>query len=135
MTIDAPLDARAPSAPVSGLLTSPILPTLFAELRGVIDEAVSAKGEPYANLPNAHKFERTFDASCSCRTPGQSWAEALAHFDSTLGEFVLPYEAMRQSADPDSALLQFLQSTYDAAANCAHWDRAALEASPKPGNR
>jgi hypothetical protein len=34
---------------------------------------------------------------------------------------------MRQSADPDGALLQFLQSTYEAAANCAHWDRAALE--------
>jgi hypothetical protein len=34
---------------------------------------------------------------------------------------------MRQSPDPDKALLQFLQSTYEAAANCAHWDRAALE--------
>lgn len=45
---------------------------------GVIDEAVSASGEPYANLPNAQKFEHTFDASCSCRAPGQSWADALA---------------------------------------------------------
>jgi hypothetical protein len=45
---------------------------------GVIDEAVSVNGEPYANLPNARKFEQTFDASCSCRAPGQSWAEALA---------------------------------------------------------
>jgi hypothetical protein len=54
-------------------------------------------------------------------------APAQAGFDSGFGEFLLPYEAMRQSPDPDKALLQFLQSTYEAAANCAHWDRAALE--------
>lgn len=52
-----------------------------------------------------------------------------ASFNQQLGEFVLPYEQMRLSADPDSALLQFLQSTYEAAANCAHWDREALEIS------
>jgi Protein of unknown function (DUF2865) len=52
---------------------------------GVIDEAVSANGEPYANLPNAHKFEQTFDASCSCRAPGQSWAEALAAAEAKYG--------------------------------------------------
>ncbi|AFL90156.1 hypothetical protein Terro_3948 [Terriglobus roseus DSM 18391] len=56
---------------------------------------------------------------------------AEARFDTTLGEFVFPYEAMRQSADPDAALLQFLQSTYEAAADTAHWDRQALE-SPVP---
>jgi len=50
-----------------------------------------------------------------------------ARFDEAFGEFVLPYEAMRTSADPDGALLEFLQSTYEAAANCAAWDRAALE--------
>jgi uncharacterized protein DUF5996 len=44
---------------------------------------------------------------------------------------VFPYEDMRNSADPDAALLAFLQSTYDAAANCAHWDRAALEVASK----
>jgi hypothetical protein len=50
-----------------------------------------------------------------------------ARFDKNLGEFVLPYETMRTSADPDSALLAFLQSTYEAAANLAHWDRKALD--------
>ena len=59
-------------------------------------------------------------------------APAQAHFDSKLGEFVLPYEAMRQSADPDATLLEFLQTTYEAAANRAHWDRPALETTPKP---
>ena len=52
---------------------------------------------------------------------------AQARFDPGMGEFVLPYEEMRQSADPDSSLLQFLESSYAAAADCAHWDRAALE--------
>ena len=52
---------------------------------------------------------------------------AEARFDATFGEFILPYEAMRKSADPDGTLLEFLQSTYEAAANLAKWDRAALE--------
>jgi hypothetical protein len=54
-------------------------------------------------------------------------APAEASFNAAFGEFVLPYEAMRQAADPDAALLEFLHSTYEAAANCAHWDRKALE--------
>lgn len=54
-------------------------------------------------------------------------APAEAGFNAAFGEFVLPYEEMRQSADPDATLLEFLQSTYEAAANCAIWDRAALE--------
>jgi hypothetical protein len=48
-------------------------------------------------------------------------------FDAALGEFLLPYEAVRTAPDPDAALLAFLQTTYEAAANLAHWDRAALE--------
>jgi len=52
---------------------------------------------------------------------------AQARFDKNFGEFILPYEALRTAPDPDLALLQFLQSAYEAAANCAHWDRAALE--------
>ena len=56
-------------------------------------------------------------------------APAAARFDPTFGEFLLPYEAMRLSADPDAALLEFLQSTYEAAANCGRWDRAAIEVS------
>lgn len=52
---------------------------------------------------------------------------SLAAFDTKFGEFVMPYEAMRQTSDPEGALLEFLQSTYEAAANGAKWDRAALE--------
>jgi hypothetical protein len=50
-----------------------------------------------------------------------------AHWDDELGEFVLPYELVRRSADPDALLIDFLQRTYEAAATTASWDRAALE--------
>jgi hypothetical protein len=56
----------------------------------------------------------------------------IAHWDAGLGEFVLPYEAMRQALSPDYALLIFLQSTYDAEADLAHWPRAELERHPPP---
>jgi len=52
-----------------------------------------------------------------------------AFFSEALGEFILPYDAVRTAADPDGALLDFLQSTYEAAAEAAKWDRAALECS------
>jgi hypothetical protein len=50
-----------------------------------------------------------------------------AYYSQNIGEFILPYEAVRQSGSPRATLLEFLQSTYEAAANLAHWDRAALE--------
>ena len=52
---------------------------------GTIDEAVSSTGEPYARLPNADKFEQSYDPGCSCRAPGQSWAEALANAEAKYG--------------------------------------------------
>src|SRR5262245_36815545 len=52
---------------------------------------------------------------------------AGARYDGTLGEFVLPYELVRTAPNPDEALLGFLQTTYDAAAELASWDRDALE--------
>ena len=48
-------------------------------------------------------------------------------YDKTVSEFVLPYDVVRQARDPDRMLLDFLQETYEAAANLAKWDRAALE--------
>ena len=57
-----------------------------------------------------------------------------AFFSEALGEFILPYDAVRTAADPDKALLDFLQSTYEAAATSARWDRDALEcALGRPG--
>ena len=50
-----------------------------------------------------------------------------ALYDKTLGEFLLPYEEVRKAESPSAALLEFCQSTYEAAANLGKWDRAALE--------
>jgi hypothetical protein len=51
-----------------------------------------------------------------------------ASYSTELREFTLPYEAVRTARDPDRVLLDFLQSTYEAAAELAQWDRPALEA-------
>ena len=51
-------------------------------------------------------------------------------FDETFGEFVLPYAEVRGADDPDVMLTEFLQSTYDLAADLAQWDRATLEREP-----
>jgi hypothetical protein len=57
-----------------------------------------------------------------------------AFFSEALGEFILPYDAVRTAADPDQALLNFLQSSYEAAADAGKWDREALECAPgEPG--
>jgi hypothetical protein len=50
-----------------------------------------------------------------------------ASYDGALGEFVLPYDAVAKAASPDETLLEFLQATYEAAADRGKWDRAALE--------
>jgi hypothetical protein len=55
---------------------------------------------------------------------------ANGRFDETSGEFVLPYAEVRKSDDPGKLLMDFFQSTYEAAADLAHWDRAALEREP-----
>lgn len=50
-----------------------------------------------------------------------------AYYHPELGEFVLPYEAVRRSASPEQDILEFFRSTYEAAADLANWDRDALE--------
>ncbi|HEU4563520.1 MAG TPA: DUF5996 family protein [Gemmatimonadaceae bacterium] len=57
-------------------------------------------------------------------------APSAANYVDALGEFVLPYEAVRSAPDPDAMLMEFLESTYAAAADLAHWDRASLERAP-----
>ena len=60
-----------------------------------------------------------------------------AYFDQEFGEFILPYEAVRTSADPESTLMAFLESTYEAAASLGEWDRSqecprGLKGKPLP---
>jgi hypothetical protein len=60
---------------------------------------------------------------------------AAAYYHRELGEFILPYEAVRTSADPDRAIQLFVDSTYEQAATLARWDRAGLEAQPITSGR
>jgi hypothetical protein len=59
-------------------------------------------------------------------------AASIAHgrFDETYGEYVLPYAEVRAATDPSRTLSEFFGSTYEAGANRAKWDRAALEREP-----
>ena len=52
-----------------------------------------------------------------------------AYYEAKLGEFILPYDRVRTAADPDALALDFLATTYAAAADAGKWDRAALECS------
>ncbi len=64
----------------------------------------------------------------------QAVRPAEAFFSQALGEFLLPYDAVRNAPDPDAALDAFLETTYEAAAVCGNWDRDSLEcAEGRPG--
>src|SRR5260370_23277120 len=52
---------------------------------------------------------------------------AAAYYSPEIREFILPYDAVRQTAAPEQAVLQFLETTHAAAAHLRHWDRAVLE--------
>jgi hypothetical protein len=67
-----------------------------------------------------------FKAATAC--PGE------AFYEPALGEFILPYEAVRQAPSPDAVLLDFFQSTYEAAADLGNWDRVALERKGAPAS-
>jgi hypothetical protein len=57
---------------------------------------------------------------------------AAAYYHSDLGEFILPYEAVRTAADPEAAIRSFVDTTYDQAATLGGWDRPALERRAVP---
>ena len=58
---------------------------------------------------------------------GRSVRPAAARYDQQLREFILPYDAVRESESPDEMVLDFFQSAYEAAADLGGWDRAALD--------
>jgi hypothetical protein len=80
--------------------------------------------------PGAPGIEPFFYSYAYPEPPGYAdspIAPAPAAYNKAFGEFIFDYEAMRNSPDPDAALLKFLQTTYEAAATRASWDRQALE--------
>jgi len=101
----------------------------------VMWEAYSHEVSSCGYWPGAPGEEGIFYAYAYPEPPGYRDASVGpegARWDHELGEFVLPYELVRTAADPDAVLLEFLQSTYEAAAVTADWDRQALERSERP---
>lgn len=112
--------------------TAPEHPSMPGLPDRVTRDAYSHEVSSCGFWPGAAGMDAIFYSYAYPEPPGYrnfSGAPPEARFDTALGEYVLPYEAMRQSADPEATLLAFLQSTYEAAAECAQWDRAALEVS------
>jgi len=103
---------------------SPILP------QSVTQEAYSHEVSSAGFWPGGPLMDAMFYSYAYPAPPGFDTATvgpATASYNSDFGEFVLPYEAVRTAASPDDALMEFLQTTYEAAANLAGWDRKALE--------
>ena len=96
---------------------------------------MSADGEPYNRLPNAHKFEQSYDTTCSCRRPGKSWAEALAYAEARFGrsarDIVVTLEKSQEMSrpieDPKARLLQANAAKTDATDAVEGADSASIE--------
>jgi hypothetical protein len=103
----------------------------------VMQEAYSHEVSSAGFWPGGNGVDASFYSYAYPEPPGFRHASVRpdsAFFSESLREFLLPYEAVRTAADPDSTLLAFLESTYSAAADCGDWDRAALECPPgRPG--
>ena len=111
--------------------TAPEHPSMPGLPDRVTRDAYSHEVSSCGFWPGAPGIEAFFYSYAYPEPPGYAQyaiGPAQAGFNAQFGEFVLPYEAVRTAADPDAMLLEFLESTYEAAATCAGWDRSALEA-------
>jgi hypothetical protein len=98
---------------------------------GVMREAYSHEVSSAGFWPGDARFPKAAFYAYAYPEPPDFAAAAVrpaaARYERALGEFVLPYSAVREARDPAGDLRAFLESTYAAAADLAHWDRAALE--------
>ena len=81
-------------------------------------------GSPVAE-PAFYAYAYPMPAGCAA-APIQPSA---AYYHKEMGEWILPYDAVRAASDPDAMIMEFLESTYAAAATIANWDIAALRSS------
>jgi hypothetical protein len=88
---------------------------------------------PRSEAPGPSFFAYTFPEPAGIRSAPVRPAEAF--FDERLGDFILPYDAVRRAPDPDAAAQEFFQSTYEAGADLAGWDRSMLEPTVLPDRR
>ena len=96
----------------------------------VMQESYSHEVISHGFWPGTGETDASFYAYAVPEPPGLKTARvrpAAARYDEVLGEFILPYEAVRMAPNPDEALMQFLESTYEAAADLGRWPRRDLE--------
>lgn len=101
----------------------------------IMEEAYSHEVSSAGFWPGAGLGEAAFYAYAYPQPDGfseYSVRPEAAYYHDELGEFILPYEAVRTANEPDTVLLDFLQSTYEAAADLASWDRNQLERKSDP---
>ena len=101
----------------------------------VMEEAYSHEVSSAGFWPGAGLGEAAFYAYAYPQPDGfsdYSVRPEAAYYHKELGEFILPYEFVRTADEPDAVLLDFLQSTYEAAADLAGWDRNQLERNTDP---
>lgn len=97
----------------------------------VMQEAYSKEVSSCGFWPGNEQYpQAAFYAYCYPAAPAfseQPVAPKGAFYSQEMGEFLLPYNIVQEAADPEATLMSFLQTTYEAAANTANWDRKALE--------
>ncbi len=96
----------------------------------VVREAYSHEVSSAGFWPGNEAFPRAAFYAYAYPEPAAFRAKAVAPgaaFDTTLGEFILPYDTVARAPKPEALLLDFLLTTYAAAAETGNWDRAALE--------
>jgi Protein of unknown function (DUF2865) len=104
-----------------------------------ISQAISTGGRNYTELPNAFAFRKTFNPSCSCRPPGQTWQQALKHLDDTIeqGDIVVTEEQAKllsQPADQRGKAAKGKGAQPKGAAAPAETTPAASQPKPKNAN-
>jgi hypothetical protein len=111
-------------------------PTFTGKVPGldarIMQEAYSHEVSSAGFWPGGAGMDYAAFYSYAYPAPAQFKDHPIKHgtFNESLGEFILPYDRVRTASDPDTVLLEFLQSTYEAAAETAHWNRAELERAP-----
>jgi hypothetical protein len=97
----------------------------YVTREGYSHECISAGWWPGGPDGEAEFYAYAYPEPPGCRTA--PIRPSSARYDLNLHEWILPYGAVRTASDPDGLLMDFLQSTYEAAADLGRWDRAGLE--------
>ena len=109
---------------------APVHPPVPGVPDSIIQDAYSHECSSIGWWPGGQGFDAAYFSYTYPEPPGFAKARvrpAAASYNDTLREFVLPYDAVRNAPNPESALMEFCQSTYEAGANLAHWPRQELE--------